>query len=287
MRLGEILERQAGVVSLTQVRACGISPDVAQRRAASGEWTRLHPAVYLVGGHPRTDDARIWAAALWAGAGSVVSGQTAAYCHGLLRRPGAPIEVTISRARNPRATSGVRVRRRDLPPADVTTLDGLPTTAAPFTALTTAIAIPDGSMLLDRALQRGVTLRDLNAAYARHRGAAGWTAVATLLTGAGQGEFAAERLLVRILRSARITGWELGRPFPPWTVDLAFPAVLLAVEVDGWAWHHQVERFGADRRKQNALIAAGWTVLRFTWHDLHNHPERVCSQIQAALRRAA
>ena len=63
----------------------------------------------------------------------------------------------------------------------------------------------------------------------------------------------------------------------------AAPARRIAIEVDGWAWHVDVERFQADRRRQNALVNAGWTVLRFTWHDLTADPERVIAQIRAAL----
>lgn len=43
---------------------------------------------------------------------------------------------------------------------------------------------------------------------------------------------------------------------------------LLAIEVDGWAWHSDVDRFAHDRRRRNALMLAGWTVSRFTWQDL-------------------
>jgi very-short-patch-repair endonuclease len=48
-----------------------------------------------------------------------------------------------------------------------------------------------------------------------------------------------------------------------------------------------VQRFRTDRFKGNALVGAGWTLLRFTWHDLTNRPEYVIAQIRAALRTAA
>jgi very-short-patch-repair endonuclease len=55
----------------------------------------------------------------------------------------------------------------------------------------------------------------------------------------------------------------------------------LAIEVDGWAWHHDVERFRRDRQRQNALVLAGWTVLRFTWHDLTQRPGEVVAEIRS------
>ncbi len=57
-----LVARQAGVVSLPQAVAAGISPATVQRRVRQGRWTRLHPGIYLVGGHRHTDEARIRAA---------------------------------------------------------------------------------------------------------------------------------------------------------------------------------------------------------------------------------
>ena len=50
------------------------------------------------------------------------------------------------------------------------------------------------------------------------------------------------------------------------------------------AWHHSPDRFQRDRRKQNDLVARGWTVLRFTWSDLTTRPEYVVRQVREALR---
>jgi very-short-patch-repair endonuclease len=47
------------------------------------------------------------------------------------------------------------------------------------------------------------------------------------------------------------------------------------------------EHFQRDRRRQNRLIAAGWTVLRFTWWDLTERPDDVLAQIRAAVARLA
>ncbi len=55
--LEELLERQAGVVTLTQAVACGLSADTVRRRTRDGRWTRLHPTVHLVGGHRLTGEA--------------------------------------------------------------------------------------------------------------------------------------------------------------------------------------------------------------------------------------
>jgi hypothetical protein len=45
--LERVLVRQAGVVTLAQALACGISADTVRRRVRAGAWRELHPCVYL------------------------------------------------------------------------------------------------------------------------------------------------------------------------------------------------------------------------------------------------
>ena len=58
---------------------------------------------------------------------------------------------------------------------------------------------------------------------------------------------------------------------------------LVAIEIDGWAFHSDADTFRKDRARQNAIVLAGWTVLRFTWHDLTVRPSEVVADIRAAL----
>ena len=284
MSLDRLLVRQAGVVTLRQAVACGASAGTVHRRARTGAWRRLHPSVYLAGGHRFTDEVRVRAAWLWAGDDAVVSGPAAAYWHGLL--PGAParVEVTVPRRHGSRPPPGVQLRRRDLDAVDVVGLRDLRVTALPLTVLETAAVLPRGGEFLDRALQRYVRFPTLHRAYCRSAGRRGFAEAGRLLVAAAdRADSAAERLLVRILREGGVTGWVLGHPFGPWRIDLAFPAQKVAVEVDGWAWHVDPERFRSDRRKQNALVRDGWDPLRFTWHDLDGRPREVLAEIEATV----
>jgi very-short-patch-repair endonuclease len=67
---------------------------------------------------------------------------------------------------------------------------------------------------------------------------------------------------------------------------VAFPEARVAVEVDGRAWHSAGDRFQHDRSRQNALVAAGWTVLRFTWADLTQRPDLALAVIATTLHRS-
>lgn len=286
--IDDVLARQAGVLALWQATACGMSAEAVQRRARDGAWRRLHPGVYLAGGHRHTDEARIRAAWLWGGPRTTVTGPAAAYWHGLVTRAPAVVDLTVPAATKPRPQPGIRTRRRDLSPAECVEVRGIRVAALPFAVLETAVVGPEGAAFLDRALQRHVGFPALYRAYCRNLGRTGSAAARHLLVAAAdRADSAAERLLVALLRDAGIGGWVVGHPFGPYRIDVAFPAAMVAVEVDGWAWHVDVERFRADRRKGNALTGAGWHLLRFTWHVLHEEPATVLAEIVNALTRAA
>ncbi|TQM44235.1 DUF559 domain-containing protein [Pseudonocardia cypriaca] len=283
-----LLARQDGLITAVQAAECGLAERALQRRVRDEGWRRVAPRVFLAAGHRFTDRARVHAAGLWAGERGAVSGPASAWWHGMPTVVPARVEVTVPRRFGLRGYPGVRVRRRDLPAADKVLTSGIWCTAAPLAALETAIALPDGSAFLDRGLQKHVRFEDLYQAYCRNIGARGGTRVAALLIGAAdRADSAAERLLISLLRESGLTGWERGLPFEHRRIDIAFPEAKLAIEVDGWAWHTDVDRFRADRRKGNALVRAGWQLLRFTWHDLTNRPAYVIAEIRAALLSAA
>jgi very-short-patch-repair endonuclease len=273
------------VISRAQAIESGMSADAVQRKLGSGRWERLHPGVYLAADHEYGDEARLRAAMLWAGEGATAHGLSAAWWHGIVAELPATVQITVPRARRAGRRAGLLVRRRDLATADHVPLRLLQVTDLPLTVLEAAICLgPAGSALLDRALQRTVRFPAVYRAHCRNLGRRGSPAASALLTAAAdRAASQAERRLVRLLREHGITGWRLGYRYGSFLVDLAFPAERVAVEVDGWAWHVDAERFLADRQRQNALVTAGWTVLRFTWHDLEQRGTRVIAEIRAAL----
>lgn len=279
-----VLRQQAGVITSAQAAVAGLSEQAVGRRVRSGSWRRLSSGVYLVGGHPYTDEVRVRAAVAGAGEDATLHGLTAAWWHGIIGRAPAVMDVTIPHARRAPRVNKVSVRRRDLHRNDVSWLRHLQVTSVALTVLEAAVAVPDGSMLLDRALQQHVELPMLWRVHKRNLGRRGSAAAAVLLTAAADNAGShAERLLHRLLRRAGITGWQVGYPCRGYQIDVAFPAQRLALEVDGWAFHSDVVRFGGDRRRQNALVNDGWQVLRFTWHDLAGRPDAVIADIRTAL----
>ena len=202
------------------------------------------------------------------------------------------VELLTSPRRHLRARPGTRIIRRGSPSADRAWLKAAPVTGLALSTLTGALALgSDGPALLDRALQTRVSLSEVRLAHYRNLGMYGSAGAGQLIRAAAHGSAAAsERRFIALLKDARIRSWGVNHRWNPandrTTVDIAFVAEKLAVEIDGWAWHHSPDRFQRDRAKQNQLVGAGWTVLRFTWLDLTDRPDDIIRQVRAALDAA-
>jgi very-short-patch-repair endonuclease len=282
--LDDYLRRHDGVITLSQAGRAGLSEHAVLRRHRSGHWRRCGPGVYFVGDRPFTDSSRIRAGVWGYGQLAVASGLAAAYWHGLTKFAPDIVEVTVPRDSNGRRHDGTRVRRRDLKMEDVVERGGLRVTALSLTVIEAAVRDRGGAKLMDSALQRRVDLRELWRAHLRNKGRYGSPAARRLLAAAQDGARSeAERLLIRLLRSAKITGWKTNYPVAGYRVDVGFPKQKVALEVDGFAFHSTSEDFHHDRIRQNAIALAGWQVLRFTWLDLTDYPDRVVAEINRAI----
>ncbi len=281
--LNDCLRRQDGVLTLADARRCGIDRHAVHRRVRAGNWRQCARGVYFVDDRPFTDAARVRAAVWSYGARAAASGLAAAFWLELTRFPPDIVEVTVPRDSNGRKRAGSRVRRRDLAAADVVERRGLRVTALPLTVVEAAVRQRGGAKLMDSALQRDVGLRELWAAHLRNKGRYGSPASRLLLQAASDGaRSVAERLLVKLLRDAGITGWQTNYPVGGYKVDVGFPGPKVAIEVDGFAFHSGPVEFQVDRERQNNIALLGWQVLRFTWLDLTEYPQRVLAVIRSA-----
>ncbi|MGU3432378.1 type IV toxin-antitoxin system AbiEi family antitoxin domain-containing protein [Actinomycetes bacterium M1A6_2h] len=279
--LVSFLIRHEGVISREQARNCGLSDDSIDRLVKSGAWTARYRGVYFVADRPFTADARIRCAVLHAGSRAVLSGEAAAYWHKVI--PHAPniIDVTVPRTGRSRAR-GCRLRRRDLRTKDIVEVRALRVTSLELTVLEAAVRSPD---IMDRALQRRTNLAVLRRTHARNAGRAGAARADELLRAAENGARSeGERLLIPLLRSAKLTGWVVNFAWGGLEIDIAFVAEMVAIEFDGWAFHSDRDAFQRDRTRQN-IIAQNWTVLRYTWADLTERSEYVVAQIAGTLDR--
>jgi very-short-patch-repair endonuclease len=282
--LADLLRRHDGVITFDQAVTCGMSKYAIHRRVQSGAWRRCSRGVFFVDDRPFTDAARIRSTVWGLGTRATASGLAAAWWLNLTKFAPDVVEVTVPRVSNHPHRSGTRVRRRDLCPADVIERGGLRVTAMPLTVIEAAVRRGGGPKLMDSALQRHVELRTLWNAQLRNKGRHGSPAARRLLQAADDGARSeAERLLIRLMTAAGIRGWKANYQVAGYEVDFAFVGPKVAIEVDGLAYHSDAEDFQKDRVKQNAIALAGWQVLRFTWLDLTEYPERVIATIRRAI----
>lgn len=281
--LDDYLREQDGVITLDQAKLSGLSRQAVNRRVRSGHWRQCSRGVYFVDDRPFTDAARVRAAVWSYGEHAAASGLAAAWWHALTRFAPDIVEVTVPRDSSGRRHQGSKPRRRDLAPADVVERRTLRVTALPLTVIEAAVRGHGGVKLMDRALQRHVELGELWRAQLRNKGRYGSPAARRLLQAASGGARSeAERLLVKLLREAGITGWRTNYPVGRYKVDVGFPGSKVAIEADGFAFHSDQEDFQQDRERQNNIMLLGWQVLRFTWLDLTEYPQRVIAIIRSA-----
>ncbi|MBU3705687.1 MAG: DUF559 domain-containing protein [Mycobacterium sp.] len=278
------LRRHDGVITLGQAREAGLSEYAVRRRVRSGQWRRCGVGVYFVDDRPFTPAARIRAAVWGRGPLATASGLAAAWWLGLMALEPTVVEITLPRTASGRGSAGVRIRRRELAEHDVLEARGLRVTSLALTVLEASARAGGGPRIMDSALQRRVGLAELQRAHvrgARRHGAAAARRMLDAASGGARSE--AERLLVQLLRAAGIAGWYANYRFGAYVIDIAFPAQRVAVEVDGWAFHSDQQTFQNDRTRQNRLALQGWQVLRFTWMDITQHPQRVLTEIRTAV----
>jgi len=144
-----------------------------------------------------------------------------------------------------------------------------------------------GITLLDRASQkRWVERADPQLAFRRNRGTWGTRAMRRLLERTGdRAHSELERMAVRLLRAAGITGFVLNhRTVLPGgrvvELDIAFPALAVALELDGYAYHSSPEAMRADLQRANAIMAAGWVLRRYTYADLLGDPDGFIASVR-------
>ncbi|WP_182111200.1 MULTISPECIES: type IV toxin-antitoxin system AbiEi family antitoxin domain-containing protein [unclassified Actinotalea] len=280
--------RQLGLFTVRQAWAAGATPDQVRRRITSGEWVRVRGDAFAASGTAPTPERRMVSIGLtWPDAVACLG--TAARFHGLPVPDDVVDHALVPRRRASRHS--IATHRYPLGRGDVESVDGALVTGRTRTLLDCVGRLPqaDAERLVSWAATRqllsaGVLERALRDGPWRWGNTQRRQALEDVRAGALS---AAERRLHRLLDRHGLTGWRADHPIRDASgiigrADVAFVAERLVIEVDGFRYH-AVTEFQADRDKQNRLIAAGWSVLRFTWHDVVDRPQHVVAQIAALL----
>lgn len=282
-----LVDSQRGIVECGQIRQLGISRPAVRHRIDVGQWRRMHHGVYatFTGEIPR--EAKLWAAVKRAGAGAMLSHETAAEVHGLIDKPSPKIHITVPHSRRPaqdKPIRGVVIHRSDMSSPQRLPPWQLPRTRVEDTVLDLVVAAATFdqayswiSRALSRELATAEMLRDALAPRKRVRWRI-WVTEAIADADAGI-HFPLERRyahdverahgLPAARRQARRTIGGKAHYKDNWYEDYG-----VCVELDGIAYHPP-EQTRRDKHRDNVNLAADDVrTYRFTLVDV---TERACA----------
>jgi very-short-patch-repair endonuclease len=289
--IARIATAQSGSITNDQLTRAGLRHSGIGRRSDNGSLHRIYRGVYVVGHEALAPLARETAALLACGDGAVISHSSAAVLWRLVAdgRAAADVHVTVI-GRKCRSRPGLRAHRAaHLDPLDLRRINGLPVTSAACTLRDLAAT---GSPDLERAfgeahVQGLLRAGELEMAVERWGPRAGIGAIRALMSDHASGftRSGGERALRRLIRAARLPEPRFNVPFHRYELDALWQNHRLVVEVDGFGPHGHRAAFERDRRKDMALVAAGYDVIRVSWRQLNEEPLAVVGAIAAALGR--
>lgn len=285
-RLDEFAARQYGVVSRAQARSVGMTDEMLQRRVDSGRLIRLVAGVYAYASAPPKWERQV-AAAVLSRPRAIVAGRSAASLHSFEGVTRSKPEILVPARSTGRSPVARLIRDVHFDEIATTRVAGFQVTTIAETIWTMSprLPLPRLERLVDSQLAaRRVVVGDFDAILDRIDG---------------------ERRpggpkLRSVLADRRLDSYQpatteleahlyplLDRPeIPPYTrqcpiqLDEGIDAVLdafigfwgMIVEADGRRWHTRRADFERDRLRDNAALAMGLIVVRFTYRMLVDDP---------------
>jgi very-short-patch-repair endonuclease len=290
--IAEVAARQHGVVTIAQLRACGLDRGGIEQRMAARRLQPLWRGVYSFGHRELTIEGRLIAAVLACGPGAVLSHRSAAAYWELLSMWEGPVDVTVATKAGRVQRPGIRLHlARCLDTREVTVRNGIQITTPARTLVDLNAAVSD--RLLERAYEQA-QIRRLIAPGALEQ---------ALERAVGRKTRALRRLIALERRASTVTRSELeerflalvrraGLPEPEvnqrvagYEVDFLWRRQRRVIEVDGHAYHSTRQATTRDRRKDDDLETAGFRVTRFTADQILHDPDDTAARATRAIGR--
>ena len=276
----QIAARQRDLITTGQLRSAGLSDAGITRRVHAGELRRVHRGVYTFALAPLSREAQALAAVLACGCGAGISHFACGTLLDVSRFRSPRIDVVSPRKRT---LQGVRVHHcRTLRTQDITTIRGIPVTRfarllVDFADVLTPFQLAN---VLHMGAFKGLVPPDIPDAPGRHNHKTLAKAFALHRSGsAGTRSTAEDVFLTFDLPEPLVNVVYLG-----FEVDFRWPAHRVAVEVDG-PHHGRAYNRNADIARDKALVADGYTVLRFSADDVQQRGPAVTHLVRDALGR--
>lgn len=293
LRVAVLAATQSGVITRAQLLDLGLTDAWIWRATRSGRLHPIHPGVYAVGHTALSIQGRLVAALLSAGDGAALSHFVGLWWWALLPYKGVagvrgplPRRIDISAPGRCSSTPGLRIHHpRRL---DITVHDGLAVTTVARTLLDVAglVSFSDLRLAVAEAEYRKlIDLGELAATLGRGRpgSAALRRALDRHLPQLARAKSKLERRFIELCERYGIPLPGVNVKVAGFRVDALWHEQRLAVELDSRSAHEADSRVEADRRRDVALRAVGYTVHRYTWHQVTRQPELVVADLRAAL----
>lgn len=277
-------DRQHGVISIRQLRRLGYSHRTVRRGVERARLHRIHHGIYAVGHTNLSLQGRCLAAVLASGPGALLSHYSAGWLLGLISTRPIPVHVTTPVPRKWR--DAVRIHRSEtLCDADQTLEQGIPTTSIARTALDLAAVLRFRS--LRRLIRRSEELEafdlpDFQSVLARNRGHRGAASLGRAIAIYEPPRLTRSELEREFLALVEKSG--LGSPITAFNVagyelDVYWPELRFAVELDVYATHGTHEPFEEDRLRDEDLKLAGIELTRVTGRRFEREPRQVMDRV--------
>lgn len=301
--LRELALAHSGAFTTAEAAACGWNRRDVERALAAGEWTRLHPGVFVDAGwfaglEPAARHlTRVRARLRFRADGWHAARRSAAVVHGLPLIGKPPAVAQLVRDKESRSLRGHARHERiaSLHVEDRTEVEGVPVTSMARTVVDVAREEPfrNGVAVADAALRRGLTTEELERVLARCTGWPGSRAARRVA------RFADARAETPLESISRVAFETLHVPAPELQVEVWDNGCFVARvdflwrdhhvvgEADGKAKYVTVSDLYAEKRREERLRDLGFEVVRWDWATAYRPGPGFAETLQRALSRGA
>ncbi len=308
--LSEIFEtarRQHWVLTTNDAAAFHVSRKTLAAYLLRHGWVHPYPGIFVAPAAPRTFDQAAYIATLIAGRHRVlVARRAAAFLWGMTRTAPPMMELIVPVDRHDAEVSDVKLdvdghrpltikvtRTRTLRMSDAEELRGIPVTAAARTVIDLAAVLSLAELrlvVIDSLQRRLLSLPDIATIHDAVKCYPGRKKVTLVLADLAE-ETCDSRLEYVFRKEARRRGFRpYPRPFPyrcsdgrTISIDVAFPAAWVAVEIDGLAFHSDRQSLVLDHKRQNRAVVDGWRPFRVDWTRLSHDADALFAELAALL----
>ncbi len=284
--------RQHGMVARRQLLELGMTETMVKVRLRHGSLHRIHHGVFAYGHRSVTVEARWMAAVLAYGPDAVLSHRSAGQLWGLV--PRSRIRPEVTRPGRAGERPYLVAHRGSLPGDEVGRVRGIPVTSVPRTMFDLA------GKLKEREVERAwnemevreptdrLSVPHLLERYPGRKGSRVLLRLAnrkTLPVGITRNDF--EEAFLALVDQHGLPRPRLNAHVPLrgrfYEVDCFWEEQRVAIELDGGGAHKTTKAFEDDRERDRILTAERYTTSRITWHQLHETPTEVASDLRQIL----